>query len=275
MSETMPLMPYAEVIGDPIAQSKSPVIHNFWLEKLGIEATYRACHVTPGELPDYLAKRRGDENWRGCNVTLPHKLAVMDLVDDPGGLKQSIGAMNTISRTDDGNLFGTNTDAGGFLSPILDLPLEKQEIVVIGAGGAARAVLFALSRLNVGSVTIVNRNVLKASALLAHFGLKGRAIEHGSPLPPAALLVNASALGMVGQESLAIDLDGLPDDALVYDLVYSPLKTDLLHAAENRNLDCMGGLAMLIGQAALAFEIFFGVTPPIEHDDELQAMLVS
>lgn len=275
MSETVPPTPYAEVIGDPIAQSKSPVIHNFWLEKLGIEATYRACHVTPEALPEYLAKRRSDANWRGCNVTLPHKLAVMDLVEDPGGLKQSIGAMNTISRTDNGSLFGTNTDAGGFLSPISDLPLEKQEVVVIGAGGAARAVLFALSRLHVGSVTIVNRNVLKASALLAHFGLKGRAIEHGSPLPPATLLVNASALGMVGQEPLTINLDGLPDHALVYDLVYSPLKTDLLRAAENRNLDSMDGLAMLIGQAALAFEIFFGVTPPIEHDDELQALLVS
>ncbi|MEO9467922.1 shikimate dehydrogenase [Parasphingorhabdus sp.] len=275
MNEANPLAPYAEVIGDPIAQSKSPIIHNFWLEKLGIEATYRACHVTPKALPEYLTKRRNDKNWRGCNVTLPHKLAVMDLVEDPGGLKQSIGAMNTISRTDDGNLFGTNTDAGGFLSPISDLPLEKQEVVVIGAGGAARAVLFALSRLNVGSVTIVNRNVLKASALLAHFGLKGRAIEHGAPLPPAALLVNASALGMAGQEPLTIDLDGLPDHALIYDLVYSPLKTDLLRAAENRNLDSMDGLAMLIGQAALAFEIFFGATPPIEHDDELQALLVT
>lgn len=272
MNETLP---YAEVIGDPIAQSKSPVIHQFWLEKLGISADYRACHVRPEELAAYLVDRRKDDAWKGCNVTIPHKLAVMDHVEDPGGLKQSIGAMNTIARTADGGLFGTNTDAGGFFAPMADFPLEGEDVVVIGAGGAARAVLFALSRAAVGSVTIINRNVLKASGLLMHFGLKGRAIGHGEPLPEAGLLVNASSLGMAGQEPLDIDLTGLAEHALVYDLVYAPLDTGLLRAARSRGLETMDGLSMLIGQAALAFEIFFDAVPPLEHDEELRKLLLS
>ncbi|GAA0476328.1 shikimate dehydrogenase [Parasphingorhabdus litoris] len=267
--------PYAEVIGDPIAHSKSPIIHNFWLEKLGIKADYRMFHVKPDELADYIANRRDDPNWLGCNVTIPHKLPVMDHVSDPGEVRASIGAMNTIARTENGDLFGTNTDAGGFFAPIADLPLAGQDVIVIGAGGAAQAVLFALSRVDVGSVTIINRNVLKASALLARFGLKGQALEHGSTLPPARLLVNASALGMKGQDELIIDLDGQPDDAIIYDLVYVPLRTKLLISAQSRGLETIDGMAMLIGQAALAFEIFFGQAPPLEHDDELRRLLAT
>lgn len=269
------IFPYAEVIGDPIAHSKSPIIHKFWLEKLAIKADYRMFHVKPDELADYIATRRLDSNWRGCNVTLPHKLAVMDHVSDPGEVRSSIGAMNTVARTKSGDLFGTNTDAGGFFAPIADVPLGGQDVIVVGAGGAAQAVLFALSRINVASVTIVNRNVLKASALLARFGLKGQALEHGSALPPARLLVNASALGMKGQDELVVDLDGLPDDAIVYDLVYVPLKTKLLKAAKARGLDTIDGLSMLIGQAAVAFEIFFGQAPPLEHDEELRKLLLA
>ncbi|MEP2102783.1 MAG: shikimate dehydrogenase [Parasphingorhabdus sp.] len=266
---------YAEVIGDPIAHSKSPIIHKFWLEKLAIEADYRMFHVKPDELADYIASRRDDPHWQGCNVTIPHKLAVMDHVSDPGDVRASIGAMNTIARTESGDLFGTNTDAGGFFAPIADVPLTGQDVIVIGAGGAAQAVLFALSRIDVGSVTIINRNVLKASALLARFGLKGKALEHGSALPPARLLVNASALGMKGQDELLVDLSSLPDDAIIYDLVYVPLKTKLLVAAKARGLETIDGVSMLIGQAAVAFEIFFGQAPPLEHDEELRKLLLA
>lgn len=272
-------LPYAEVIGDPIAHSKSPVIHKFWLDKLKIEADYRMFHVKPDELAGYIAGRRDDPDWRGCNVTIPHKLAVIDHISDPGEVRASIGAMNTVARAENGELFGTNTDAGGFFAPIADVPLKDQEVIVIGAGGAAQAVLFALSRIDVGPVTIINRNVLKASALLARFGLKGQALEHdtgkqGSALPPARLLVNASALGMKGQDALTIDLSGLPDDAVVYDLVYAPIKTKLLGAAKARGLETIDGLSMLIGQAAVAFEIFFGQAPPVEHDEELRKLLL-
>ena len=267
--------PYAEVIGDPIAQSKSPIIHKFWLDKLGIGGDYRAFHVKPEELSDYVQLRREDPDWRGCNITMPHKLAVMDYVDDPGLVRDSIGAMNSIARNESGKLFGTNTDAAGFFAPITDMPLAGESAIVIGAGGAARAVLFALSRSAIGSVTIMNRNVLKASALLAHFGLSGKAVELGTQLHPAALVVNASSLGMAGQESLDINLDGLDNDTLVYDLVYSPLKTSLLKKAESRQLETVDGLAMLIGQAAVAFELFFHCAAPMEHDEELRELLIS
>lgn len=264
---------YAEVIGDPISQSKSPLIHGHWLKQLGMVASYRACHVRPEHLADYIARRSADPDWRGCNVTIPHKLAVMDHVGDPGNVRTSIGAMNTIMRDPGGALIGTNTDAGGFYAPIADLDLAGKPIVVIGAGGAARAVLFALARLDVGPVTILNRNVLKASALLAAFGLKGRALPLGSRLPAAALLVNASALGMTGQDPLPVDLSPLPADAVVYDLVYAPLRTPLLRAAEARELAIVDGLEMLIGQAALAFELFFGAPPPDDDDDALRDLL--
>ncbi|WP_244858038.1 shikimate dehydrogenase [Sphingopyxis granuli] len=267
--------PYAEVIGDPIAHSKSPLIHGFWLEALGIAGDYRRAHVRPDGLAAYIAERRADPDWRGCNVTIPHKIAVMDLVDDPGNIRGTIGAMNTVVRQPDGALIGTNTDAAGFYAPLAELDLEGAPVAVVGAGGAARAVLFALSRAKVGPVTILNRSPLKAMGLLATFGLKGDVVALDAPLPPAALLVNASSLGMTGQPPLALDLAPLPEGAIVYDLVYAPLRTGLLAAAEARGLDTVDGLDMLIGQAALAFELFFGRPPPEGRDDELRALLTA
>lgn len=267
--------PYAEVIGDPISHSKSPGIHGFWLQALGIDAGYRACHVKPEELGAYFDSRRADPDWQGCNITIPHKQAALDLVEDRGGLRDTIGAINTVVRAEDGALTGTNTDAGGFYAPIAGLDLAGKQVALVGAGGAARAILFAFSKLGVGRVTILNRNVLKAAALLASFGLKGDALPLGAPLPPAALLVNASSLGMQGQPVLDLDLSPLPGDAVVYDAVYAPLETGLLAAAHARGLDTVDGLEMLVGQAALAFELFFGQSPPRDRDEELRELLLA
>ncbi|VVS97675.1 Shikimate dehydrogenase (NADP(+)) [Sphingomonas sp. EC-HK361] len=272
---TAPNKPFAEVIGDPIAHSKSPVIHNFWLNALGVDAEYRAVHVTPDGLAAYFADRRADPAWRGCNITVPHKIAALDHVADPGDVRGSIGAINCVVRAEGEVLVGTNTDAAGFYAPIADLDLDGAPVVVIGAGGAARAILFALARMDVGRVTILNRNPLKGAALLASFGLKGEALPLTAPIPPAALLVNASVLGMAGQPPLTIDLDPLPDDAVVYDIVYAPLETPLLAAARARGLDVVDGLEMLIGQAAAAFEMFFGQAPPRDRDDALRTLLTS
>jgi len=268
------MTPYAEVIGDPIGHSKSPVIHHHWLARSGIAADYRACHIHPDNLSDYIASRCDDADWRGCNVTIPHKLAVLDLVADPGDIRGSIGAMNTILRQPDGSVIGTNTDAAGFFAPLADLPLAGAPVAVIGTGGAARAVLFALARAQVGPVTMLARSPLKAAALLAHFGLKGNVQPLDRALPPVALLVNATQLGMTGQLPLDLNLSPLPDDAVVYDIVYAPLDTGLLRAAERRGLATVDGLDMLIGQAALAFELFFGEAAPREPDDsELRRLL--
>lgn len=266
--------PYAEVIGDPIAHSKSPVIHGFWLKALGIDAAYAAISVAPDQLAGYFADRQGDPHWRGCNITLPHKVAALDHVVDPGGVRGSIGAINTAFRGKDGSVIGTNTDAAGFWSPLSDHELEGRPVTVIGAGGAARAILFALSRMAVGPVTLINRTPLKAAGLLAHFGLKGQVLPPGSSPGPAALLVNASTLGMKGQPPLDIDLGTLPDNAVVYDIVYAPIETPLLAAAHDRGLETIDGLEMLIGQAALAFELFFGAAPPRDRDDDLRALLM-
>lgn len=268
-------LPYAEVIGDPIAHSKSPLIHGFWLKALGLEGGYRRAHVKPDDLAAYIADRKADSDWRGCNVTIPHKVAVMNLVGDPGDIRGTIGAMNTIVRQPDGSLIGTNTDAAGFYAPLAELDLEGAPVAVVGAGGAARAVLFALARAGVGHVTILNRSPLKAMGLLATFGLKGDVVALDAALPPVSLLVNSSSLGMTGQPQLDLDLSPLPEDAIVYDLVYAPLQTGLLKAAEARGLDTVDGLDMLIGQAALAFELFFGRSPPEGREDELRAILMT
>lgn len=269
------MIPYAEVIGDPIAHSKSPLIHGFWLKALGIEAQYRACHVPPDRLESYFRNRLADDAWRGCNVTIPHKLTVMDHVIDPGDVRGTIGAMNTVIRQRDGLVFGTNTDAAGFVAPIAELPLADMPVAVVGSGGAARAVLFALARVGVGSVTLIARNPLKGAALLAHFGLVGTVQGLDKPLPDVALLVNTTPLGMTGQLPLAFDLSPLPGHAVVYDIVYSPLVTGLLDAAQKRGLATVDGLEMLIGQAALAFELFFGAVPPRDRDAELRTLLTS
>ena len=271
---TLAPRPYAEVIGDPIAQSKSPLIHGFWLDALGIDAEYRHKLVTPDALAAYFAERKADPAWRGCNITMPHKLAALDHVSDPGNVRVTIGAINTVFRNQAGDCVGTNTDAAGFWAPIDDLDIAGQPVTLIGASGAARAILFALSRMGAGPVTILNRNPLKGAALLSTFKLKGQALPIGSAAPPSRLLVNASVLGMAGQPPLDIDLGELEPDSLVYDIVYSPLETGLLKAARARGLETVDGLEMLIGQAAVAFEILFHVEPPRDRDDDLRALLV-
>lgn len=267
---------YAEVIGDPIAHSKSPLIHGFWLDALGTDADYRATHVRPGDLADFVAKRRDDPAWLGCNVTLPHKIAIMDQVDDPGGVRERIGAMNTIAADEDGRLIGTNTDAGGFLQPLVAAGWTGDHAVVIGAGGAARAILFALGALGVQSVTVMARDIVKGQALLDHSRMAGTVIDLADPLPDGArLLVNCSPLGMTGQPPLNIDLAPMAGDAVVYDIVYAPLETNLLAEARVRGLTAIDGLGMLIGQAALAFQIFFDADPPRDRDEALRALLTA
>jgi shikimate dehydrogenase len=268
-------VPYAEVIGDPISQAKSPLIHKFWLAALGMEGDYKRFRVPAEELADYLAGACADADWRGCNVTIPHKVAIVDLVGDPGGIRPAIGAMNTVTRAADGSLVGANTDADGFGATIRPFGLEESHAVVVGAGGAARAVLYALAKARIGRVTVQNRDVAKAARLLSHFGVEGDAVPLGSALPHAALLVNASALGMIGRPPLDLDLAALPDDALVYDIVYAPLETSLLAQARARGLRVIDGLEMLIAQAALAFTLFFGAEPPRERDGQLRTLLTS
>jgi len=281
--------PYAEVIGDPIAQSKSPVIHNHWLAGLGLDAEYRHAHVPSAELADYLASRRVDADWRGCNVTMPHKQAVIPLLDRLDPLAARIGAVNTIVREHDGTLSGYNTDAGGFLEPLRPL-LEQTHLFrmarVLGTGGAARAIIAALAQQNV-VIVLAGRDPDKARALLDELDPAGE--HHVAPLAHFSgptdfafddrkgcfdLIVNASPLGMAGNPPLEFDLSHVPPGSVVYDIVTHPLETPLLKAARDAGFRTVDGLSMLIGQAAEAFARFFGETPPRDDEDaELRRLI--
>lgn len=278
--------PYAEVIGDPIAQSKSPAIHNFWLGKLGIDAEYRACHVKRDGLADYFAARNADEHWRGCNVTMPHKQAVIPLLDSLSPTAERIGAVNTVVMRDF-LLEGDNTDAPGFIEPLL--PYLGQQTyrfaMLVGTGGAAQAVADAL---NERRFTIISfsRDPAKADRAFGRYIWDKHLIcpleDLSLPMPSGRIasdpdrldvLVNASALGMAGHPDLVIDFGALPGDTLVYDIVTHPLDTALLQAARANGHRTIDGLSMLIGQAAIAFAHFFGQSPPREHDAELRELL--
>lgn len=281
--------PYAEVIGDPIAQSKSPKIHSFWLNKLGIEADYRACHVTPDALAGYIAARRADPLWRGCNVTMPHKQAVMPLLDRIDTTATRIGAVNTLlPHGDDMAMTGTNTDAAGFLEP-LKAELAQSHYFrmarILGTGGAARAIITALAGHGF-TLIVAGRDPAKARALLDELapGSDHHAINlaHFSDSTDFAfddrkgcldLIVNASSLGMQGQPPLPFDWSHAPPGSIAYDIVTAPLDTPFLQAARANGHRTIEGLSMLIGQAAVAFEKFFGAPPPRQHDAELRAVL--
>jgi shikimate dehydrogenase len=272
----MSVLPYAEVIGDPIAQSKSPVIHRYWLEQLGLEGDYRHAHVRANELAGYLASRRADPAWRGCNVTMPHKQAVIPLLDRLDPLAARIGAVNTIVP-EDGALVGYNTDAPGFMEPLQPWLAETHLLRmarVMGTGGAARAIVAALA--DAGFIIVLaGRDPAKAQALLdelargnnhhavniAHFA-DPTDFEFDDRAQLFDLVVNASLLGMSGQPPLAYDLSHTPPGAVFYDIVTSPLETDLLARAHMAGFATIDGLAMLIGQADHAFRRFFGAVPP-------------
>ncbi|MEM6476679.1 MAG: shikimate dehydrogenase [Pseudomonadota bacterium] len=279
---------YAEVIGDPISQSKSPIIHEFWLEQLGIDARYSAHRVSASGLAAYLEQRRQDPNWRGCNVTMPLKLSIPPLLDTIEPHAQAIGAVNTVYRGENGALIGTNTDVEGFLEPLSDV-LASQHLFrmarIIGTGGAARAIIAGLAQHGF-TLVVAGRNTSKARALLDELAPDG---EHHTPLLEhfaektdfvfddregcLDLVVNASPLGMTGQPPLTFDMSHTPPRSIVYDIVTDPEETSFLRAAEDAGLQTIGGMAMLVGQAATAFERFFGQKPPRELDGDLYEKL--
>ena len=285
-----PAVPYAEVIGDPIAHSKSPLIHKFWLEKLGLKGEYRARKVAAGDLPAYLSGRAADPDWAGSNVTIPHKQAMMPLVETVEQTAAKIGAINIVTRDVEGSdgLVGSNSDAQGFLEPLRPLLADRhlfRMARIFGAGGAARAVAHALAAEGF-TLVVAARDVAKANALLAAVGGEHHAIGLSHFAGPTDflfddrrglldLVVNTTPLGMAGQPPLPIDWSHVPPGSVVYDLVYNPVETPLLAEARARGHLTINGLDMLIGQAAVAFNIFFGTPAPREHDAELHELLAA
>lgn len=280
--------PYAHVIGDPIAQSKSPAIHGFWLKKLGLTAEYSTRLVERDGLPVYLAQVRQDTNWRGCNVTMPHKQAIMPLLDSLDPTAKKIGAVNTVVRQSDGTLRGYNTDAAGFLEPLAE-ELANTHLFrmarVLGAGGAARAIVASLAERGM-VIVLAARDPAKARALLDDLDLGGD--HHVTTLAHFAdptefafddregccdLVINASPLGMRGQPPLPFHFSHAPPGAIAYDIVTDPVETRFLADARAAGFRTVDGVSMLIGQAAAAFSLFFALQPPREYDAELREVL--
>lgn len=278
------IKPYAQVIGDPIAQSKSPAIHRFWLNRLGIYGDYTASHVLADGLPAYLEQARKDVAWQGCNVTMPHKEAIIPLLDGLDPLAARVGAVNTVLRDSAGALTGTNTDVAGFLEPLLPSFADEfppRKALVIGAGGAARAVVVALASEGM-EITLAARDLGKAKALLDELDPQGKhhpfdiSLLRKQGYGEYDLVVNASPLGMVGNPPLAFNLAQATEAAIIYDIVTSPLVTPLISEARAAGLRTIDGLSMLIGQAAVAFELFFDAEPPREDGDAaLRALLTA
>jgi shikimate dehydrogenase len=262
------------LIGWPAAHSRSPLIHHYWLRTLGIEGGYNIEAVPPEGFAEFILHLSG-HGFVGANVTRPHKERALAL-SEPDARARAVGAANTLWY-DGEKLCSTNTDVEGFINN-LDASApgwdRASDALVLGAGGASRAVLFGLLERGITRVHLANRTFERAQALADQFGAAVHPVAWGAIgelLPGAGVLVNTTSLGMHGQPPLAIDLGGLAADAVVADLVYVPLKTPLLAAAEARGLRRADGLGMLLHQAVRGFELWFGRRP--EVTPELRALV--
>ena len=271
-SQTKP--PAACLIGWPAAHSRSPLIHHYWLRTLGIEGGYNIEAVPPEGFADFVL-RLSSRGFVGANVTIPHKERALAL-SKPDDRARAVGAANTLWFKD-GELCSTNTDVEGFVNnldacaPGWD---KASEALVLGAGGASRAVVFGLLERGIKRVHLANRTVERAQALADQFGSAVRPVARDAIdelLPRAQVLVNTTSLGMHGQPPLEIDIGRLSPDAVVADLVYVPLQTPLLLAAQARGLRSADGLGMLLHQAVRGFELWFGQRPQVTP--ELRALV--
>ena len=259
----------AGVMGMPVAHSRSPRLHNHWIAQYGLTGSYVLLPVAPRNLQAALPGLPA-LGFAGCNVTLPHKVSAMALVHDVDANARRIGAINTIVVRPDGTLQGFNNDGFGYIQSLLDADpawrADAGPITVLGAGGAARAVLVALAERGATEIRLVNRSAAKAVALAAEFSAPIRAFPWESrhdALADVAMLVNTTSQGMHGNPPLDLDLNDLPRHALVSDVIYVPLETPLLAQARARGNPTVNGLGMLMNQARPAFQAWFGVMPEI------------
>ena len=272
-------IPLAGVIGSPVAHSRSPRLHQYWLRKYGIRGHYVPLHVDAANL-DNVLQAMPKMGFVGANVTIPHKehvLSIADVVTDRAAL---IGAANTLIFRDDGSILADNTDGYGFIENLRQgAPTWRPEAgpaAVIGAGGAARAVVSALIEVGCTEIRLSNRTKTRAEALRQEFGTKIEVVDWvraGNMLDGASLVVNTSSLGMEGKPDLRVPLDGLSSDAVVTDLVYAPLETHLLSYARSNGCQVVDGLGMLLHQAVPGFERWFGTRP--EVDDQLRSAVLA
>jgi shikimate dehydrogenase len=259
----------AGIIGMPVAHSRSPTIHNFWLNAHGIRGAYVPLALEPARLKEGLAGLVA-LGFRGCNVTMPHKQTAMPLLDRVNETARRIGAVNTIVVEPDGSLSGFNNDGNGFVQSLRDAKADwradQGPILLLGAGGASRAVVVALLETGAREIRITNRTAEKAQAIAQEFGSAVSAVpwlDRGTALADVALLVNCTDRGMIGKPALEIDLSRLKPTTLAADLIYTPLETPFLADARARGCLTVNGLGLLLNQARLAFKAWFGVMPDV------------
>ncbi len=269
----------AGVIGYPIAQSLSPLIHNHWMRQLAILGDYSAIEVAPDALERAIDTFKR-QDFCGWNVTVPHKTNIVQYMDTLAPLARTLGAVNTVKVDTNGHLTGFNTDVAGFMDHLQasapDWPRDKP-VLVLGAGGAARAAIMGLINQDVPFVMICNRTRPKAEDVAARLGRDRVTVvnwgDRNEAATSAGLIVNTTVLGMQGSPALDLDLSGAGKDTVVYDIVYKPLETPLIKQARSHGLQMIDGLGMLVGQAAAAFHIWFGITP--NYDKALKTKLLS
>lgn len=257
----------AAVIGHPVAHSKSPLIHAYWLMQHDLAGHYRTIDIAPDALADGV-RELVEDGYDGFNVTVPHKVAIMNLCADLDDTARAIGAVNTVV-IQDGKLYGKNTDAFGFIENLKQAQpciLFDKPAMVLGAGGAARAVIYGLLQEGVPRIHLTNRSVNKAEQLAAMDPARIDVVpwDRRHELNDISLLINTTSLGMAGQPALEINLTALPRGAVVYDIVYAPLMTDLLSAAQMRGNPIVTGIGMLLHQARAAFHVWTGVMPEVD-----------
>lgn len=263
-------IPLAGVIGAPIAHSKSPRLHGHWLRTYGIPGHYVPLHVEPDDLETVL-RTLPKMGFRGVNITIPHKVAALEIADQISDRATLIGAANTLTFRADGKIHADNTDGYGFLENLKQgAPGWKPNAgpaLVLGAGGAARAVIVALMEAGATDIILTNRTRPKADELRAAFGKKVRVVDWvkaGNAVEEAATVVNTTSLGMVGAPDFRVPLDGLRPGTVVTDIVYAPLRTKLLEAADAAGCITVDGLGMLLHQGVPGFERWFGVRPEVD-----------
>jgi shikimate dehydrogenase len=259
------------VIGWPISHSRSPLIHGYWLKKHDLDGSYTRQPVEPTALGAFISGL-ADAGYAGCNVTIPHKEKVFRMVVPADGTTERLAAVNTVFRRD-GKTYGTNTDGEGFIGSLTQsvpgLLLKDIRAVVLGAGGASLAVVNALLEQGVAEIALANRTEEKSAELRARFGPRVKPVAWSTAadqLADCSLLVNTTSLGMKGQQPLELDLSLLNIDAVVTDIVYTPLRTLLLEQAAERGNPIVEGLGMLLHQAVRGFSLWFGVTPQVTDD---------
>lgn len=265
-------IPLAGVIGAPVAHSKSPTLHGFWLRKYGLKGHYVPMHVGSEDLGEVL-HTMPKLGFVGTNVTIPHKERVLALADTVSDRAAVMGAANTLTFRDDGTIMADNTDGYGFIENLRtgapDWKASDGPAAVIGAGGASRAVLSSLIEAGCPEIRLTNRTKTRSDALREEFGTRITVVDWvqaGNMFDGANLVVNASSLGMEGKPEMRIPLDDISSDAVVTDLVYTPLMTPLLVHARNIGCRTVDGLGMLLHQAVPGFERWFGVRPEVDED---------